>query len=277
MVTPPGDARDETWILSRLASACGTPLFGSRVLQAIVDTGEMARRIPFIGKRLTPMPDRILGLILRAAKLGSIKAMTQAFPHGKRLLPNLGNNYLGQRVITKSGKVELAPQVLLDLANARLANSYDAALAALGDFKLITKRERYSHNSWAHNDPAFVKGKRHTNYLYMHPDDAKRLGLREGDSARVESDAGHVDVPVTLTTDMMPGSVALPHGWGHQSATTLSVASKTSGVNANILALDGPDAIEPRSGMAQFNGITVRIKALSTRTSSANAVDAAVA
>lgn len=277
MVTPPGDARDEAWILSRLASVCGTPLFGSKLLQAIVDTGEMARRIPIIGKRLTPMPDRILGLILRVAKLGSIKAMLREFPHGKRLLPNLGNNYLGKRVITKSGKVELAPTVLLELARTRLESSYDNALAALGDFKLITKRERYSHNSWAHNDPAFVKGKRHTNYLYMNPDDARRLGLREGDPARVESDAGHVDVPVSITTDMMQGAVALPHGWGHQSATTLTIASKTSGVNSNILALDGPDSIEPLSGMAQFNGITVRIKALNMRASSATAVDTAVA
>jgi len=276
IVTPPGDARDETWILSRLAQACGTPLFGSRLLQAIVNAGEFAKRIPVVGKRLTPMPDRVLGLILRVAKLGGIKAM-RAFPHGKRLLPNLGNNYLGQRVITKSGKVELAPPVLLELAKSRLANSYDAALASLGDFKMITKRERYSHNSWAHNDPAFVKGKRHTNYLYMHPDDAKLLGLSEGDPARVESDAGHVNVPVTITTDMMQGTVALPHGWGHQSATTLSVASKTSGVNANILALDGPGAIEPLSGMAQFNGITVRIKALNARATSTSVADAAVA
>jgi len=273
MVTAPGEARDEAWILSRLAHACGTPLFGSRLLQAVVNAGEMAKRIPVIGKHLTPMPDRLLGAILRVAKLGGIKGM-RAFPHGKRLLPNLGGNYLGKRVITESGKVELSPPALLELAQSRLSGSYDAALAALGDFKLITKRERYSHNSWAHNDPAFVKGKRHTNYLYMHPDDAKRLGLREGDNARVESDAGYVDAPVSITSDIMTGTVALPHGWGHQSATHLSVASKTSGVNANILALDGPDAIEPLSGMAQFNGITVRITA---RTASSKGADIAVA
>ena len=64
----------------------------------------------------------------------------------------------------------------------------------------------------------------------------------------------------------MPGSVALPHGWGHQAATGLSVASKTRGVNANLLAADGPDAIEPLSGMAQFNGIAVRISAVAAAT-----------
>ena len=58
----------------------------------------------------------------------------------------------------------------------------------------------------------------------------------------------------------MPGTVALPHGWGHQSASGLSIASKTEGVNANMLAADGPDTIEPYSGMAQFNGITVQLR-----------------
>jgi anaerobic selenocysteine-containing dehydrogenase len=260
MVPPPGDARDEMWILSRLAHACHAPLFGSTLLQTVLDAGEALKRLPLIGKRLKPLPDRLLDLILRLAKMQDVKT----FVHGKRLLPNAGGNYLGKRVITPSGKVELAPQALLELARSRLAASYDVALASLGDFKLITKRERYSHNSWAHNDPAFVKGRRETNYLYMHPDDARVLGLREGSYASVQSEAGQVEVPVSITDDLMQGTVALPHGWGHQRATALSVASKTRGVNANLLALDGPQAIEPLSGMAQFNGITVRVTALAT-------------
>jgi len=263
MVSPPGEARDETWILSRLADVCNAPMFGSKILQALLNAGEKAKQLPLLGKRLLPLSDRVLQLILRIAKQRDVLNL-QAFAHGKRLLPNLGNNYLGRRVITKSGKVELAPQVLLDLAKSRISDSFDQALRDLDQFKMISKRERYSHNSWAHNDPAFVKGKRHTNYLYLHPDDAKRLGLNEGDPARVESAAGQLEIPVAITTDMMPGTVALPHGWGHQN-TSLAVASQTSGVNANLLALDGPAAIEPLSGMAQFNGITVRVSAANVK------------
>ena len=33
-------------------------------------------------------------------------------------------------------------------------------------------------------------------------------------------------VPVKLLAELMPGTVALPHGWGHQHATGLSVASR---------------------------------------------------
>jgi len=98
----------------------------------------------------------------------------------------------------------------------------------------------------------------------MNPEDAQRLGLSEGQLARIESKVGSVIAPIVITDDIMPRSVALPHGWGHQSAAGLSVASQTSGVNVNLLAADGPEAIEPLSGMAQLTGIVVRVSGMDT-------------
>jgi len=77
---------------------------------------------------------------------------------------------------------------------------------------------------------------------------------------RVRSATGEVCLPASLTSDMMPGSVALPHGGGHTKADGLTVASTTAGANANVLAADGPDAIEPISGMAHFTGILVEVE-----------------
>ncbi len=51
--------------------------------------------------------------------------------------------------------------------------------------------------------------------LRIHPEDAAALGLAEGDEARITSNAGEIVVPVTLTDEMISGTVALPHGWGH--------------------------------------------------------------
>jgi anaerobic selenocysteine-containing dehydrogenase len=87
-------------------------------------------------------------------------------------------------VITDDGKVQLAPAALLALAAARLPRATSRSCER-AEVRLITRRERYTHNSWAHNDAAFVKGRRHTNYLYMHPDDAARLGIADGAPARV--------------------------------------------------------------------------------------------
>jgi formate dehydrogenase len=58
----------------------------------------------------------------------------------------------------------------------------------------------------------------------------------------------------------MRGSVALPHGWGHQHATGLQVASKTGGVNVNLLAADGPLGVEALSGMVHLTGFLVDVK-----------------
>jgi len=125
---------------------------------------------------------------------------------------------------------------------------------------LITKRHVKTHNSWTHNHEEFVTGEGGTNYLYVHPEDAARIGVADGELADVTSETATLRVPVQLLSDLSPGSVALPHGWGHQMAKGLSVASKTRGVNVNILAADGPDEIERFSGMAQLTGIPVEVR-----------------
>jgi formate dehydrogenase len=51
----------------------------------------------------------------------------------------------------------------------------------------------------------------------------------------------------------------MPHGWGHQHARGLSAASRTAGVNVNLLAADGPDAVDPSSGMAHLTGIPIEV------------------
>ena len=93
----------------------------------------------------------------------------------------------------------------------------------------------------------------------MHPEDAKRAGIADGELADVSSDTARVRVPVRWHAELMPGTVALPHGWGHQAARGLSVASLTRGVNVNLLAADGPERLERVSGMAQLTGIVVDV------------------
>ena len=125
--------------------------------------------------------------------------------------------------------------------------------------KLVSKREPLSHNSWMHNVPHFVRGRHDTNYVYMHPDDAAQAGLADGDMATVSNPLASLTLPVAVTEDMMPGAVALPHGWGHQHTSGLTVASATRGANVNLLSATGPASLEPLSGMAQLNGIVVSV------------------
>ena len=116
-----------------------------------------------------------------------------------------------------------------------------------------------THNSWTHNIEEFVTGDDATNYLYVHPDDAAR-GLETASSPTSRPRPRPCASRSALLADLMPGTVALPHGWGHQHAKGLSVARKTSGVNVNLLAADGPDRLERVSGMAHLTGIPVDVE-----------------
>ena len=256
VVEPDGAQRDEASIYTELARACGVSLFGFAPLQRLLERAmdRDARRHDRLGR--VPQ-ERIMDLVLRATRQGSF-ARVAAEPHGIAGEPQAGNDFLGQRVVTDDGRVHLAPDALVDAA-ARLESSFADELASAAPFRLITKRYVRTHNSWTHNAESFATPRFRTNHVEMHPDDAAGLGLDEGELADVSTDVATLRLPVKFEPDLMPGVVAVPHGWGHQHARGLSHASRTSGVNVNLLAADGPDAIEPLSGMANLTGFPVDV------------------
>jgi len=258
VLPPAGEQRDEATIYLDLARACDAPLFGSWAVQRALEAlrawhgwrhPEEAPALP---------QERLLSGLLRVTGQGSFRALL-AHRHGKRRDDHRADDFLGQRVVTRDGKVNLAPPALLDAA-AKLEPAFAREEREAGGLRLITKRAVTTHNSWTHNLEEFAEGAGWTNHLYLHPDDAAKAGLAEGDLADVRSATATVRVPVKLLPELMPGVVALPHGWGHQHAKGLSVASRTRGVNVNLLAADGPEGIERLSGMARLTGIPVDVR-----------------
>jgi hypothetical protein len=59
--------------------------------------------------------------------------------------------------------------------------------------------------------------------------------------------------------DLLPGTISVPHGWGHQQASGLSIARNTQGANVNVIVPDGPASIEPDSGMSHMNGVIAEV------------------
>jgi formate dehydrogenase len=259
LIRPDGQQRDEATIYLDLCRASGVDLFGSSVAQLALEAAVGANRFfQSEGEQPSLPQEALLSLLLRATKQGSFEELL-AHPHGRLRPDHAPGSFLGARVLTDDGKVDLAPAPLLEAAK-RLEGEFEEERRARGRLKLITKRAITTHNSWTHNLPEFVAGDRNTNYLYVHPEDGARLGLPDGSIADVATDTATVRVPVRHLADLMPGTVALPHGWGHQHATGLSVASKTGGVNVNLLAPDGPNRIEPISGMAHLTGFVVDVR-----------------
>ncbi len=258
VVEPDGEQRDEATIYLDLAAACGVPLFGSRVAHGMLSAAKNVYSLRRPGKQPAIPQEALLSLVLRASRQGSFRRLL-ANRHGRLRPAHRDNSFLGRRVVTHDGKVHLAPPPLLD-QTAKLDADFARELENAETLKLITKRAVTTHNSWTHNLAEFVDGDRGTNHLYMHPQDAIDRGLADGDVADVSSATATVRVPVKLLSDLMPGTVALPHGWGHQHAKGLSVASRTRGVNVNLLAADGPDHLKRVSGMAHLTGIPVTVQ-----------------
>ncbi len=257
VIPPQGEQRDEASIYVDIAKASGVNLWGSAAAQR---TFEAAKALSSIGKRGTQpsIPQELLlSGLLRATKQGSFKKLLKE-KHGRLRPQHDPGSFLGKRVIHDDRKVHLAPEALVAQAQ-KLEADFQLELDTKDKLKLITKRAITTHNSWTHNIDEFVSKQRGTNHLYMHPEDAARAGLAEGDLADVSTETGAVRIPVKLLSELMPGSVALPHGWGHQDSK-MGVASKTTGVNVNLLAADGPDKLERVSGMANLTGFLVEVK-----------------
>lgn len=162
---------------------------------------------------------------------------------------------LPEVLATASGKVELAaPPMLEDVS--RLAHALHEEHP---DLVLIGRRDIRTANSWTHNIEVLVKGRERCT-LQIHPDDAGRFGLAQGDLASVTSRVGSVEVAVEVTDLIAPGVVSIPYGWGHDlEGTRLSVAAARPGVNVNRLT-DGSQ-VDPLSGTAVLNAIPVAVRA----------------
>ncbi len=255
-----GDAKQETWILLELCRHAGVAMGGSKVLQGLFTLGRLLKKIPVVGTRLPEHTQFILGVINRISGHGSLRRMRKAADGVAR--PAIAPaSFVGQRVMTPDGRIDLAPDAFCGQLPG-LEADFTRELADAGKLKLISKRERFSHNTWTHNHATFVQGKNDRNYLNINTDDALARDLQSGQWVRLSNNQGEIRVQLAVTDDMMPGAVSLCHGWGHQQVAGLNVARHTAGTNVNILARDGLASLEPVSGMSQLNGILVDVSAI---------------
>ncbi len=202
-------------------------------------------------------PERILDVLIRLGPYGDgcgsrpdglTLARVRKHEHGLDLGPL--EPMLPGHLATASGRIELAPErIVADLPRleAWLANEAVPAL------RLVNRRDVRSMNSWLHNLPALAKGRDRCT-LQIHPVDAAARGLAPGAEALVRSRVGEIRVPVEVTTDVMPGVVSLPHGFGHAGpGVALRVATRRPGANVNAVTDDAlTDA--PSGASALFGG-----------------------
>lgn len=201
-----------------------------------------------------PTPKQAIDSMLRAGPYAISLAEVEAESSGKDFGP-LQAGRLPERLQTPTKRIDCAsPHLIADLDRLRetMSREQDARL------RLIGRRHVRSNNSWLHNSPRLVKGPERCT-LMIHPDDARARNLGDSSVAEVSSKSGAIRLPVEVTDDMMPGTVSIPHGWGHNlPGVSMAVAQAHAGASINDLTEE--DALDPLSGNAAFSGVPVEVR-----------------
>ncbi|WP_084792626.1 molybdopterin-dependent oxidoreductase [Mycobacterium sp. E136] len=185
----------------------------------------------------------------------SLRRLTEEHPHGVVVAPNIRTGVLRDAIGYLSRRVRLAhPGIAAEvdkLSQRKLPDGFS--------LRMIGLREPRSENSWMHNSPLLMRGDRRQHAL-MHVDDAAERDILDGDDVRISSPYGAITVSVSTTKDLVPGVVAVPHGWGHKGTGSWRLANRAGGANVNQLTSSDPDDVEALSGMAWLTGVPIRVE-----------------
>jgi anaerobic selenocysteine-containing dehydrogenase len=159
-------------------------------------------------------------------------------PEIKRLLkisPGVGSGRCDPEknlevLATEDKRIHIHIPEMADWVQSIEPRSEEAQLQGDADrpFILMAGRHTDMNANTLMRDPAWNKGKRPCT-LAMNPGDAEVLGLTDGQTVRVTTEAGSVEVELELDAASRPGTVIMPHGFG------LEIPGGVYGANVNRL------------------------------------------
>lgn len=184
----------------------------------------------------------------------SLKLLEQ-HPHGIDLGPLQPG--LPHKLATRNRQINLAPKVFLKDISRLQAELDKPARKSPETFLVIGRRQVRSNNSWMHNSYRLVKGKVRCT-AEIHPEDAARLQIADGELITVSSRVGEIRLPASITDRLMPGVISIPHGWGHdRPGIQLHVAASSPGVSLNDITDER--LVDQLTGVAAFSGQPVTV------------------
>ena len=256
VLEPAGEARQEWEIIEQISKRIGI----------VPSSVGIARALGRVGIRLSP--ERLVDLLLRTGSKGDLFGLRRGGlsveklrrnPHGIVLGEHLAAGVMGKKVRHRDRRVHLdVPEIVAEAGRLAAQNGHDP------DFplRLIGLRELRSHNSWMHNAALLMRGGRE-HAARIHPADGAAVGDRPtATPCRVSSPHGSIELTARLTDEVKRGTIAIPHGWGHNGGW--QTANAAGGANVNLLASSEPEDLERLAGMAFLNGIPVRLEPVPT-------------
>jgi anaerobic selenocysteine-containing dehydrogenase len=268
MVAPEGECLEEGEIFTRIAERMGLlPEIPESLIQAAAGDraafgvelmgflGENPGAMKFVPMVLTQTLGRTLGSAHLAALWGLLQVAPQEFRDNAERAGFSPGPLMGEEVFqavldrpeglwvgrcdpeknlaslqTEDKRVQVHIPELSDWVKSIQPESEEKDLAQDPAFPLLLMAGRhfdYNANTIM-RDPAWNEGRDRCSVL-MHPEDAGALGLTDGKTVKVTTEAGEEELPVEITETARQGHVIIPHGFG------LSCRGTVHGANVNRL------------------------------------------
>jgi len=218
---PPGEARDDLWIIYELARRMGHD-WGS---PAAEDVWNEVRRLSPVHAGMS---------YRRLEELGGLQWPCYDEDHP-------GELFLHSRLWEDPVPGNRAPFFAVE---------HDPPVDKLDDdfpIRLTTGRRLDSYNTGVQTG-GYTSPLRRGESLDISPEDAARLDLADGERVRVTSRRGQVETPIRIDESLRPGLTFMTLHFQDDVAT-------------NLLTID---AVDPKSGTAEFKATAIRIDKLET-------------
>jgi formate dehydrogenase major subunit len=221
---PPGEARDDVWIIAQLAKRLG------------VDWGEVEPEAAWDELRsLSPMHTNMSWS--RIEELGGIQwPCNDEFPDGAQFLHERLWRF---REPERQGPKAPFSVVLDEPPVDELSDEFP--------MRLTTGRRLESYNTGVQTNQ-FSSPLHRGESIDLCPEDAERLGVAEGEPVKIVSRRGEIEAPVHVTSALRPGLAFMTFHFPDE-------------VQTNIIT---NDAYDPKSGTSEFKATAIRVERLST-------------
>jgi anaerobic selenocysteine-containing dehydrogenase len=224
-IDPPGEARSNVWLFSQLAQRMGY------TEECFNDTPEqIIKQALGIGADGHSTNEGMEHIMVEALKeQGFVPLAFHADPD-KPFQP-----FLEGPLPTPSGKIEFASGVLAEQGLDPLPRFAPPTESRWGEAAerfplefLSRKADNYMNSTFANLDGHRKMEARTNQCLEMHPVDAEKRGIKDGDAVSIFNDRGEMRLTALVTGSVPAGVVAGRLDWGKMNATGANVNALTS-------------------------------------------------
>jgi anaerobic selenocysteine-containing dehydrogenase len=215
VVPPCAQRRPVWWIFGQLARRMGGDILGG------ADPDDLSDEL-------------FLGGVLAHSSLDPDEVLA-AGPHGVDVPHEYG--WVADELLP-DGRWQVAPPELIE----RLARHRPPDAGAGDELVLTNRRDVRRLNSLDYAGEAVGRGPEAA--ARLHPEEAERRGIADGDHVRITSAHGHMDAVLRVDLAVRPGTVSVNHG--RDDAPIAALTSAT-------------DDIDPITGMPWASGLPVRL------------------